>query len=299
MQDWDDLRFFLAVALSGSINAAADKLAVNQSTVSRRINAFEAKLNVRLFERLASGYELTSEGDELLDRALRIQDEVHAIDRHVMGKNVELNGPIRVTTTVLMARYFLIPILDEFYRIHSGIVLHLDLSNNLYNLTAREADVALRVTRDPVPESLVGRNLGNVDFAVYAENAYMLAYEQGGTSETLHWIGEDTAQPRPAWIPDNVGNLQLVARTNDVLGTLDLIKQGLGVGRLPCFVGDKEHSLRKIFVHQNIPTAPVWLLTHADMRRVKRVQVFNDFVADKMRMLLRNTTINEVVSLSS
>lgn len=283
MQDWDNLRFFLAVARSGSVSAASVSLGVNQSTVSRRINHFEQDLNVRLFERFSTGYELTPEGEELMRRVQRIEEETHAIERHVMGKNVELSGPVRVTCTLVLARYFLIPLLKRFQEQHPAIVIHLDLSNNLYNLTAREADVAIRVTRDAIPETLIGRELGRFDYGIYGEKKYLERYLAAGEKQPLHWVGEDNERARPDWLPDDLRILQLVARTNDVLATLDLLKQGLGVGRLPCFMGDVEKGLRRFKPEHPIAGVPVWLLTHADMRRVNRVSVFTAYVVEALR----------------
>jgi len=283
MHSWDDLRFFLAVVRTGSLTAAAEKLAVNQSTVSRRINAFEQELKVRLFERFSTGYELTPEGDELLNRAQCIEEEMHAIDRHVMGKNVEMNGPIRVTCSLVIAHYFLIPLLKRFHTMHPGIVIHLDLSSSLHNLTAREADLAIRLTRDAIPETLIGRELGQIEYRVYGESKYLKWYRKHRGKEPLHWIGEDNTQDQPNWLPPNITPLKLVMRTNDVFATMDALKLGLGVGRLPCFMGEKEKKLQQLEIKHTIPTMPVWMLTHVDMRRVNRVSVFTAFITEEFR----------------
>jgi DNA-binding transcriptional LysR family regulator len=286
MHDWDNLRFFLAVAQAGSVTAAAEKLKVNQSTVSRRINGFEQKLKVRLFERFSSGYELTPEGEELLHRAQRIEEEAHAIERHVMGKNVELSGPIRVTCSLAIARYLLIPLLKRFHKMHPAITVHLDLSNGLYNLTAREADVAIRVTRDAIPETLIGREVGQVEYGVYGERNYVECYRKKNDDQPLHWIGEDNSQERPNWLPPGINPLKLIMRSNDVLATLDLLKQGLGVGRLPHFIAREEKKLKQLEFKHAIQAIPVWMLTHADMRRVNRISVFTAFVVDELRSQL-------------
>ena len=283
MHDWNGIRFFLAVVRAGSVTAAAVKLGVNQSTVSRRINGFEQELKVRLFERLSTGYELTPEGEELLHRAQRIEEEMHSIDRHVMGKNVELSGPIRVTCSVAIARYFLIPLLKRFHKMHPGIVIHLDLSSSLHNLTAREADLAIRVTRGAIPETLIGRELGQIEYSVYGESKYVEWYRKCNGKEPLHWIGEDNTQDQPNWLPPDINPLQLVMRTNDVFVTLDALKQGLGVGRLPCFMGEGEKELQQLELKHAIPAMPVWMLTHVDMRRVNRVSVFTAFIVEEFR----------------
>jgi len=286
MQDWDNLRFFLALAQTGSISAAAEKLNVNQTTVSRRINSFEQALEVRLFERLNTGFELTVEGEELMQRAQRIEHETFAIDRLLMGKNLELCGSIRVTTTLLVAKYFMVPIVKRFNQQYPDIEIDFDLSNNNYDLAAREADVAIRVTREAVPESLIGRELGVIEFAVYGEKSYIESIRHNTAAQCLRWIGEDNSQPRPSWLPASLTNLQLVMRTNDVMASLELLRQGLGVGRLPCVVGDAEENLRRLPLQHSLPAAPVWLLTHADLRRVNRIRVFTAFVADEIRRQL-------------
>lgn len=286
MQDWDNFRFFLAVARTGSVTAAAEILRVNQSTVSRRINGFEQAMKVRLFERLSTGYALTPEGEELLHRVQRIEEETHAIDRHLMGKNIELNGPVRVTCSLVVARYFLIPLLNAFHKMHPGITLHLDLSNSLYNLTAREADVAIRVTRDAIPDTLIGRELGQAGYGVYGERRLVANYKKARGKHTLPWIGEDNSREPPDWLPAAIAPLKLVMRSNDVLATLDLIKQGLGVGRLPHFIARQEKSLSALDFKHAIPATPVWLLTHADMRQVNRVSVFTAFILEEFRQRL-------------
>lgn len=285
MHNWDDYRVFLAIANSGSVSAAAEQLGVNQSTVSRRINVFEEKLNMRLFERLSTGYALTQEGFELKQYVSRIEEETLAIERHLEGNNIELSGSIRITTSLVMLRYVLMPSLKEFSKVHPAIELHLDLSNNLYNLNQREADVAIRVTRDPIPENLIARELGYVDFAVYGEKKYLQAYYKNKT--VLYWIGEDKVDAHPDWLPVDIGQTQRLMRCNDVLATADAIKYGLGVGRLPTIIGDKERNFKRMEFEVSLEQVPVYLVTHVEMRRVNRVRTFNDFIADAVRETLR------------
>lgn len=286
MQEWDDLRFFLNVAQTGSVTAASIKLGVNQSTVSRRINSFEKIMNVRLFERLSSGFELTPEGKELLDYALQIEEEILAIDRNIKGKNIKLSGPIKVTTSIAIAHYLLLPIFKRFNKLHPDIELHLDMSNNLYNLTQREADIAIRVTSDAIPENLIGRELGAVEYAVYGEKKYIETYTKSKKAQALQWIGENNNDRRPSWLPDNIEPIHLIMRSNEVIATYEAIKQGLGIGRLPSFMAKTSNKIIAFKSASDIPPAPVWLLTHVDMRRVKRMSVFSSFVAEEMRRIL-------------
>lgn len=282
MHNWDDIRFFLAVARTGSVSAAAEKLAVNQSTVSRRINGFEAEMNVRLFDRLTTGYQLTAEGEDMLRRAMRIEDEAVAIAHEVMGQNIELKGPLRVTVSLTIASYVLMPILKAFTAAHPRIELRLDLSDNLYNLTQREADVALRVTTEPVPDNLIGRELGRIALAVYGKKDYLNKYLRSNQRKPLCWIGEDTNDPRPGWLHKHTDPLELVMRTNDVLATAAAIRHGLGVGRLPTFVGDALPELKRFDDTPALPGRPLWLLTHPNLRRLNRVRAFNTFLTEML-----------------
>jgi DNA-binding transcriptional LysR family regulator len=287
--NWDDIRLFLAVARAGTVSSAAEKLAVNQSTVSRRINAYENNLNVRLFERFNTGYVLTREGEELLKHAERMEEESFAIERGIMGKNVALNGSIRVTAPLILVKYILMPAFIEFTKTHPDIELNIDVSNNLYNLTQREADVAIRVTRDAPPDNLVGRELGNVELGVYGEKKYLKKYYQHKKKDKntqLHYIGEDNLHPHPHWLNENTFPLKLRMRTNDVLVTLDAVKAGLGVGRLATFIGDAEYNLQKVTNLPEIPLVPMWILSHPDMRQVSRINTFTRFMSEKIRPYL-------------
>ncbi|MDH5694682.1 MAG: LysR family transcriptional regulator, partial [Gammaproteobacteria bacterium] len=265
MQSWDDVRVFLAVARNGSVSAAAELLKVNQSTVSRRIHAFEQHLNVRLFERYSTGHELTAEGEELLTHAQIIEQEYQSIERKLRGKNIDVSGPIRVTTSLVFYRYILAPILKEFYDCHPQIELHLDLSNSLHNLTQRHADIAIRITREQPPENVIGRELEMADLAVFTSEAYIRNFKQG---QPLAWIGENDLDSRPTWLSGRWRDLKLVTRCNDVMGTVEAIKSGLGIGRLPVFIGEAESDLIRFENGVILPSVPIWLLSHPDLHHI-------------------------------
>src|SRR5262245_44529520 len=164
--EWDDLRFVLAVAAEGSLAGAARVLGVNHTTVLRRVNAFEERLGVRLFERLPAGYTLTTEGAELIEAARLMEDTVTSLERRLVGRDRKLAGTIRVTTTDTLAGSILPGILADFRRQHPGIALELATSNMVVSLSKRAADVAIRPAENP-PEALVGRRVSSVAFALY------------------------------------------------------------------------------------------------------------------------------------
>ena len=192
--EWDDLRYVLAVADAGSLAGAARNLGVNHTTVLRRVGAFEKRLGLRLFERLPTGYVLTAGGEELIAAARHIDDTVTALERKLAGQDLRLSGAVRVTTTDTLMASILPEILAEFRAAHPGIQVEVALSNLMFNLTKRDADVAIRPANDP-PETLVGRRIAKIAFAIYASPRYLRAAAQDRGSRAHEWVGPTTASP--------------------------------------------------------------------------------------------------------
>ncbi len=145
--DWNDLRYFLAIARAGTLAGAAQTLGVNHSTVFRRLNAFEDRLGVRLFERLPEGYVSTSEGEEIRRHAEAVDDSINALARTVAGRDYRLSGRIRLTTAASLASDYVAGYLLQFRHSHPDITVEIATGDNDFDLTRREADVALRATQ--------------------------------------------------------------------------------------------------------------------------------------------------------
>ena len=171
MIDWDDIRYFLAVARRGSITSAARDLGVNHSTVSRRIAAFEDNLGVRLFDRIATGYNLTPAGQEMVPSAQRMEEEA-------LGLDTALSGVLRVTTAGTFVNPFLMEQIGRFLTEYPGIDIELVVSTDLANLHAREVDVAIRATMNP-PDTLVGRRIGRLTAMLYGRSDFIAPGEPG------------------------------------------------------------------------------------------------------------------------
>ena len=148
MIDWDDVRYFLAAARTGSVRAAAARLGVNHSTVLRRIAQLEEHLGARMFEKLPSGYRLTTAGEEVLEFAIQMEATSHQLETRVLGRDQSVRGLLRVTLTPILATHLLMPDFAEFARLHPDIEMEVLSSGELANLTNREADVAIRVVYD-------------------------------------------------------------------------------------------------------------------------------------------------------
>lgn len=280
---WDDLRIFLAVARAGSLAGAARSLGVNHSTVFRRINAFEDNLSVRLFDRIGTGYALTVAGEEMRASAERVEREIDRLDRRITGQDLRLEGSLVVTTTDTIAQHILLPHLTKFQSVYPGIHLDLTIENANVNMSKRQADVAVRPTRTP-PETLVGRRISTLAFAVYVSKTYM----QGRTADlaTLDWIRLDDSLLHLAadqWFRRTYPNANTALTTNSVLGLLLGCEADLGATIIPCFMADTNPKLQRLSAPIDEAASMLWLLTHEDLRHTARVRAFMDFMADALK----------------
>jgi DNA-binding transcriptional LysR family regulator len=275
--DWDDYQYFLAVAGSGSVSAAARRLGQSHSTVLRRLDKLESALDVRLFERFQTGYVLTASGEELQALLAPIGEGMQDIERKLGGQDAALQGTIRVTTTdTLMA--VLLPVLSDFRAGYPGIQLQITVNNSFLNLSKRDADVAIRPSNTP-PDNLVGRKLGVLRTAPYASTAYL---EQRPRAD-YEWVAPDDslAHLRQArWLREHVPADKVAASVDSLLGMAAAVEAGLGAGMLLCLLADARPGLVRLADPDPALDTDVWMLTHPDLRRVQRIRVFTAFVSD-------------------
>lgn len=275
-QDWDDLRFFLAVALSGSLSGAARSLGVSHSTIFRRIGNFEQQLGVRLFDRLPEGYVLTAVGEEMRDSVTRIEDEIAALSLKVAGQDQRPRGTIRITTTDLLAAGVLPRHVAAFRTEQPGIEIEVVVADSLLDLTRREADVALRIG-NPTQETLVGRRVGRLSFAIYASGTFC----NRGAPDLLRsdWIGYGSAHgPLSRKLERRWPQARSVYRTNSITAAQAAARAGIGLAALPCVIADCDPGLVRAGEMPEDFALDLWLLTHQDLRNTARIRLFLDFM---------------------
>jgi DNA-binding transcriptional LysR family regulator len=285
MPSWDDLRLALALARGGGLAPAATDLGVNPSTVFRRLNALEAELGVRLFDRQPGGWRSTTAGQRLLDRAERMEAEAIALDRELTGRDERLSGSLRLTSSETLAFSVLPAVLAEFRAAHPGIRVELLIDNRMLSLSRREADVALRPAR-PREGDLFGRKLAEVAWTVYGAAAYLDRHGVPASLEELPrhaLIGWDEAATQvraAAWLAERVPGEAMALRTSSLLAQLQAAKAGLGLAVLPCYLGDGDSQLVRLF--EPIPdlARELWIVTHADLKGTARVRAFLAMAGD-------------------
>jgi DNA-binding transcriptional LysR family regulator len=302
--DWSDLRYALAVGNAGSLAGAARKLGVNHTTVLRRLDALEAHLGARLFERHRTGYHPTDSGAMLLELARRMADQADEIERRVLGRDRELTGLLRVTTAFVIMEHLLPHPLASFAGAYPGIEVEVVENAFLVDLSRRhadqaqtwarlEADVAVRLSAN-VAEHLVGRQLGTTHCKVYAKRGAAHLPQSVTPLQTLlqdaPWVAfERDAHSRvyDRWMRSQLAQADVKLRVDIFNAMVAMIRTGVGVGLLPTFMEPSHPDI--VPVSEAIPelSVPVWMLTHPDLRETARVRVFMQHVGDAVAERLR------------
>ena len=275
---WDDFRLVNAVAEARNLPAAAARLGIDHSTAFRRLKSVEALLGTPLFERHRSGYALTPAGEEVAALAARVDEDITAVTRRLSGQAPIPSGEVRIATSDSLLSDLLMPLLARFRQANPAIRLDLVTGNAALNLSRRDADVAVRATDNP-PDTLVGRRVARIAWALYGTEGR----PPGDPLADADWVclGENLAGLKVvrfarAAVPAG----RLAGRFDTVLGLAHAVAAGIGVGHLPCFIGDVWPGLVRLAPPQPDYASDLWLLTHPDLRNTPRVRALLDSLAE-------------------
>lgn len=285
--EWNAIRDFLAIARHHTLAGAARALGVNHSTVFRRLNNLEKRLNVRLFERQPNGYLLTPAGEAMLRHAEAMEAEAAAVEREIAGRDVALRGSLRVTTTEAFADAYLINHLQAFYRSYPDIHIELLTGQQVFDLDRRDADVAIRPGIEP-PEHLIAYRLASLNWGVYAAPDYLVVNGAPENPQQLaghrlvcfprDWLYEGFFR----WQYDMARRGQVVFTSNSLLSQRKAVIGGVGIGILPRYLGDVPALVPLFYLPDEI-RLDIWMLTHPDLRGNARVRAFTEFMRESIR----------------
>jgi len=276
---WDDLRIIKILSDCGSRAATAKRLGVNVSTVSRRIAQVEKALGVALFDHRKAGYLLTVEGAELRALAERVELDIVSVTRRVSRASQGPLGKLRITTSDSLLLYFLTPIIADFKALNEGITIEVLVGNQTLSLARDESDIAIRATRKPA-DTLVGRKLANIAWAPYGSirhEAIADPFAEG--QEWVSYSGGLCGLKATSYVECRVAPECITYRTDSVAAASAAIAAGLGLGFLPCMLGDITPGLLRVGPVVQALQDELWLLTHQDIRRSWRVKAFMTFCA--------------------
>ncbi|MGA7278974.1 MAG: LysR family transcriptional regulator [Desulfocapsaceae bacterium] len=286
--DWDSYLYFLKVAENGNLNSAARKLGVNHSTVFRRINSLEERLQVRLFERSRKGYALTEAGEEIFSSVEMIENQIFDIQRKLLGKDIRLSGNLKISTTDTIGYYWLPPYIKAFKNQYPEILIDLDIQIRFTNLTKREADIVIPAV-NMQPDFMVGRKLARIYFKLYASRSYINKYGMPanvGEFSSHHFLVPNEALAALSvsqWLKKYVPAHCMAAASDKISTLFKFAQQDMGIAALPHYVGQSDDQMVEIMELPDDCHRNVWILTHPDLRNTARVKAFMQFMYQSVK----------------
>lgn len=280
MFDWENLRYFLAVAQAGSLSGAARALKVDHATVSRRLESLERALQTRLVERLPRACRLTTTGQRMFELATQMEASAFAIERETRAEQSPLTGKVTVSAPPVLVGNFLAKHLATFRRLHPGIQISLSGTPRSVSLSRLEADLAIRLVR-PKDLSSVTRKIGVMRFALYASHDY--AYLQNPAAwEFIAYDAQSDDMPLQQWLKRIAGARQIACEVSDIAGHHAAARAGVGIAGLPSFLGDADASLQRMSFNGEPFAMDIWMVVHRDLRRTSTIRVVMDFIVNVM-----------------
>ncbi len=286
--NWENLKYFMALAKAGRLKKAADLLGSNHSTVYRRIKSFEEEIDTKLFESTPTGYHLSAAGEKLYKSTEDLENKMDEITRTIKGIDNTLKGNICITTTASIANTVLPKVLLGFKKKWPHIFIDLRVSNQHLNLSKREADIAIRPSSD-VPPHLIGRKLGYIKFSVMGSKGYL-------KNRPLKMFLDNLSQHDLLGLDDTLGHLRSkqwldkldtdqskIYRFDNLTTMAYQCNAGLGVGLLPEYFQITQRNLNIIFSPKEDVGSDLWILTHRDMIRNPKIKVAMEFMATEIK----------------
>ena len=286
--DWDALKTFLAVARTGRLTAAAQRLGADHSTISRRITQLETSLKTSLFDRAPTGYSLTVHGERLLPHAEAMESLSLAAQTEVGEADLSISGQVRIGAPEGFGSYFLAPRLGILAERHPELSLQIVALPGVVSLSKREADIAIHLS-PPREGRLVARKLTDYRLGLYASPDYLHARPPLQRREDLpahRFIGyiedllhaEELDYLRQGDIP-----IEAQIKSSNLIAQLHAARAGAGLCVLPHFIARDEPDLISVLPREVELTRAFWLVTHADLKGLARIRETMDFIAAEVK----------------
>jgi DNA-binding transcriptional LysR family regulator len=291
MENWDEIRTALHVAKCGTVSGAAAEMGVHHATVIRHIDALEARLGSKLFQRHARGYTPTEAGRDLLAVAQTTQDQFAQLTSRIKGQGGAISGDLVVTSLVELSA-FLTPAFTEFQAAHPDITVRFLTGGRIFRLEYGEAHVAIRAmrpgTRPEQPDNVV-QPFTSISMQLVASEPYVARYGLPHSDADLpqhRFVGLDPATARAPfnqWLGEVAPPERVLFRVEEIAAMRDAVLAGAGIGFVPRYLAAADPSL-----HEVTPARPHWctdflLITHVDLHRTAKVQAVLSFLKAKAK----------------
>jgi DNA-binding transcriptional LysR family regulator len=288
MENWDEVRTAFQVAKMGTVSGAADVLGVHHATVIRHVDALEAKLGVKLFQRHARGYTPTEAGEDLCRVAQATDDQFSQLAGRVKGRGNEVSGELVVTSLNGLAP-LMSPTLTAFQHAYPDVTVRYLTGDRLFRLEYGEAHVAIRAGAAPDQPDNVVQGFTTQSVGLYAAQSYLDRYgaPKSEADYAQHrFVGHDSLDnkaPFAKWLRENIPRGNVVFRSTDNRAMELAIAAGGGIGFMSVLDAAKHEKMAQIAPPRAEWGAPLWLVTHVDLHRTAKVQSFLKFVKEQSK----------------
>src|SRR5690606_13772360 len=284
MLDWDGLRYFLELARSSRVSAAALRLGVEDTTVSRRTQALERELGTPLFDKSkATGFTLTEDGLRFFAYAEQMEGALINAREDILGQSQTLSGHLRVGSTEGFGNYVLTPLMVDFQRRYPAITLDIMPVPRFISLSKREADIAIsleRPQRGPyLCTKLLDYSLKLYGSADYVARCNPIRKKADLADHTfIGYVEELLFSDRLRYLDDIVANSRVIFKSTSVIAQYHAVLQGESLAILPCFMAAQDPRLQVVLEDEIVVTRSFWMYCHEDLRHSRRVMALWDFL---------------------
>lgn len=286
--DWNLLKSFVAVAETGSLSAAARGIGVSQPSVGRHVAELERALGIKLFRRGRAGYELSDDGIALLGRAQAVREQAEAISRLALGATEAVAGTVRIAASEIVSAYVLPSMMATFANVEPGIEIEIVASNQVENLLRRDADIAIRMV-EPAQLDLVARKITDIRLTACAATSYLGRRGRPATPEELvghDLVGYDRGMDLINGFRDfgvEIDRHGFRFRSDNQIVFWEAIRAGNGIGFAQVPLVAREPLVEAILPGMPLPTLPMWLAMHRDVRTSARIRRVADFLYEQLK----------------
>ena len=291
--DWNLIKSFVAVAETGSLSAAARRLSSSQPTIGRHIAELEKSIDVTLFRRGKRGYVLTEAGSALFERGLAVSEQATAFSHLALGSVEAIEGTVRIAASEVVAACVLPEILAQLGIEEPGLELEIVASNQVENLLRRDADIAIRMVR-PAQQELVARKVADIELCACAATTYLDRRGRPSAVSELarhDLIGFDRSDDIIRAIASYGLMLERSAfriRSDNQILLWEAIRAGNGIGFAQFPLAERDPGIERLLPEVPLPSLPVWLAMHRDVRKSVRIRRVADFLHDALRSYARS-----------
>ncbi len=288
MDNWDEVRTAYQVARMGTVSGAAEVLGVHHATVIRHIDAIEARLGVKLFQRHARGYTPTEAGEDLLRVAQATEDQFNQLVGRMKGRGDDVSGELVVTSLASLAP-LLVPTLSAFQGEHPELIVRYLTGDRLFRLEYGEAHVAIRAGSAPDQPDNVVQPFLTQDMGLYASQDYIARRGKPSGVEDFpqhSFVGaddENSRAPFSRWLRENAPDKSITFRCSNNFNVAEAVRAGAGIGFMPRWEAARHSDLEEVMETLPELSGKLWLVTHVDLHRTTKVQAFLKFLKDEAR----------------